>query len=376
MMRRQRGAGLLVAVLLIVTVAAFAVIVAASQSGGDVRANDMHADSVQALYLAETGVERALKRFATGTACTALGDDPATGPVEPTHTITDLTSISLTGASITFVNGVSTDFVGTALAATQCRVRVTGTVTTSNVSRTLHAIVDRNLLEGPDNPSFNNPRAAGAPSGWTLSPGGSFAITGGPDGASPSCSRSGWQVKESLGGGPNIRRASGTTAVQFALTAGSTTNITFNRRAVQRAAACAGAPGNGPAALPAGCGADTLGTKVCFEMTGTGGGPWYASSDAGTVGPIAGAACPSTYNPCNTNYQAGYPTKVNLNVVMAGATSVTQFAYFLLLSNVNGNTMKEIFVDDIEATNPTAVGAAHVRVWRDCSTAADPVNCV
>ena len=53
------------------TAAAFAVLVAASQSGGDIQATDANADSLQALFLAETGVERALKRFATGTACGA-----------------------------------------------------------------------------------------------------------------------------------------------------------------------------------------------------------------------------------------------------------------------------------------------------------------
>jgi len=80
---RQRGVGMLVVVLLVLIVAAFAVIVAASQSGGDIYGSDANADGLQAMLLAETGIERALKRFATGTACNALGPE----------TINDLTTI-------------------------------------------------------------------------------------------------------------------------------------------------------------------------------------------------------------------------------------------------------------------------------------------
>ncbi len=362
----QRGAALLVPVLILITVAAFAAIVAASQTGGDIQGSDANADGLQALYLADTGLERALKRFATGTACgAALGE-----------TITNLATIGLgtTTHRIVIGTGLTTDFAGAALPATQCRIPVTGTVLASNVSRTLHVIVSRNLLEGPDNPDFNNPRAAGAPSGWTLDPVGSYAINGGPDGAAPNCSRSAWQVKTGTGGGANIRRASGTIPVQFTLTAGSTTNITFHRRVVARSSGtCAAPPGNWSGGnLPAGCSGDNNGTRVCFRMTGTGGGPWSVFSDVATSATVGGTACPSVANPCSANYQAGYPTKVSLNVTMTGATSVTQFAYYLQLTNNGGNNRKEIFIDHIEATNTTAVGAAYVRVWRDCSTAACP----
>src|SRR5712692_6294362 len=115
-MKRQRGASLLIPVLLVIIVAAFGVIVAASQSGSDIQGTDAQADSVEALLLAETGLERAIKRFATGTACNALGE-----------TITDLSAFGLTNRTITISNGLSTDFSGTALqsTSTQCRVPVT-----------------------------------------------------------------------------------------------------------------------------------------------------------------------------------------------------------------------------------------------------------
>jgi hypothetical protein len=370
-------------VLVIITVAAFAAVIAASQSGAGIQASDANVESHQVLLLADSALERQLKRFATGTACDALGDDPGTVPVEASHTVTDFSTIGLgtTAYTVTLADGLSQDFSGTALSRTQCRIPVTARSNTGNVSRTIHAIVDRNLLEGPDNPTFNNPQMAGAPTGWTRDPAASYAINGGPDGTAPNCTRSAWQVKENTGGGGSIRRASGTTPVQFTLTAGSTTNITFDRRVVARSSGtCAGAPGNwgGGGSLPSGCtGGGANGTRACFRMTGTGGtGIWAVFSDVATSATVGGATCPSAYNPCNTNYQAGSPaTKVSLNVTMTGATSVTQFAYYLELTNAGSNVRKEIFIDNIEATNDTAVGAAQVRVWRDCSTAVNPASC-
>lgn len=357
---RQRGAALLVAVILIVTVAAFAVIVAASQSTGDVRGNDLHADSVQALLLAETGVERALKRYATGTGCAALAE-----------VIGDLASLQTTGGTINILAGLTTDFNSVALVAaqTQCRVRVTATINTSNVSRTIHAIVDRNLLEGPDNPTFDNPLTGATPSGWVVNPAVAVAPDGGPDGTAPNCRRSAWTAKDNPGG--QDRRASGTAPVQFTVTAGSVTSFWFHRRVVTRGANCVPLPPAGPA-MPGACGATGNDSQVCFQLVGAGGpGIWTTNPSANADAAGAGiAACPSTFNPCDTSY----PAKVGpLNVALAGATSVNQVIFWLRIQN---GGRKEIFVDNIEATNPTAIGAAHVRVWRDCSTAADPVNCV
>jgi hypothetical protein len=361
MRRAQRGASLLIPVLLLITVAAFAVIVAASQSGGDIQGTDANADSIQALYLAETGLERALKRFATGTACSGA----------LTEAITDLGQIGLgtTAYRIDIAAGLTTDFSGTTLPATQCRVPVTGTVIGSNVSRTIHAIVDRNLLEGPANATFDNPLAGLPPSGWTAqNPANAFAPNGGATGTAPNCLRSAWTARNQPGAAANDRRATGTAAVNFTLTAASTTTITFNRRVITRAVDCgANLPGAGPAALPAACGA-ALDSTVCFQLL-EGATIWTAASNAGTAG--AGiAACPSTFNPCTTNYQAGAPaTKVTLNVAMPVNAAPTQFVYYLQLQNAG---RKELFVDLIEVTNPSAVGAAQVRVWRDCSTAACP----
>jgi hypothetical protein len=371
---KQNGAALLVTVLVIVTVAAFAVVVAATQSGDGVQATDANADSHQVLLVADSALERQLKRFATGTACGALGDDPGTGPVEASHSITDLSTIGLgtTSYTITLADGFATDFAGAALTASQCRIPVTARSNTSNVSRSVHAIVDRNLLDGVDNPTFDNPLTGATPGGWTaINPAAAFAANGGPDGTAPSCRRSAWTARNNPAGAANNRRATATAAVDVTLAAGSTTTITFYRRVITRANDCGALPAAGPAALPAACGAGVADSTVCFQLVGTGGaGTWTVGSNAGTSG--AGvAACPSTFNPCATNYP-GYPTKLTLNVTMTGAATVTSFVYWLQLQN---GGRKELFLDNVEVTNDSFVGAAHVRVWRDCSTAVNPASC-
>jgi hypothetical protein len=374
MKTRQQGAGLLILVLLVVTVAAFAVIVAASQSGGDIQGSDANADSLQALSLAEAGVERALKRFATGTACGgALAE-----------VITDLSTIGLGAVDyrITIGAGLTTDFAGAALVSsqTQCRVPVTGTIIASNVSRTIHAIVDKNLLAGTNNHNFNNPTTVGPPlaGSWVLAPLGTYAQNGGPDGALP-CNRSAWIWKPAVGPGVAARTVgSGTTAIPtvpaVTVAAASTTTVHFHWRAVDRGAGCPAYPAGAPA-FPCG-GAGGADAQICFQLTSTAGGPWQ--SGRLDINPGAGgvAACPSTFNPCTTLYEVPnppvYPTKDSLTIAHGAAVTLNGFVYFMRLQNAN---QREMFLDNIELVNPTALNAARVQVWRDCSTAANPATC-
>jgi hypothetical protein len=387
MKRAERGAGLLMAVLLVVTVAAFAVVVAASQTGSDVHSSDANADSLQALYLAETGLERALKRFATGTACGAALDEAP---------ITDLSTIGLgtTGYAIDIGAGVTTGFGGAPdLPATQCRIEVTGTVLASNVTRTIQAIVDRNLLEGPDappgpdNPAFNNPTNAAAPTGWTINtaPGGAagYANSGGPD-----CTRSAWLVK--TGRGNNTSTAELSIPVAFTVAAGSQTVVTFHWRLgsrVPQPGGCDNGGNTGPAWPGAPCPGAGGDGQACFRFTpaAAGGGAFLQKNvsgavsttvncpggvDPGTVGPYA--ACNSSYQIPATSVAMTYPNKEQLTFNMAGG-NITQFLLNLRLRQTG---RKEIFIDHIEATNDSATGAAHVKLWRDCSSAANPVTCV
>lgn len=377
MRSRQRGAGLLVAVILIVTVAAFAVLVAASQTGGDVQGNDAQADGVQALYLAETGVERALKRFATGTACNLLAE-----------VINDASSLQTTGARITIAAGLATDFSGAALPATQCRVPVTGTILASNVARTVHAIVDRNLLGGvtgglPFNPTFNNPTTLGAPSSWTLTQPGvpatqlGHANDGGHELDGATCSRSAYLIKDRTNN--YTVRAQGLANVNFTATGGTATTVTFHYRLNSRGPnpGCAGGGATaGPADICAGAGGNP-GT-ICFRTTDSVGTNSTATLNSNHTITQA-VACPdggavSAFAACQTGYQAAYPTKasVTFNIGGGGTRTITAFRYMMRLQT---GGRREMFLDHIEATNNSAIGAAHVRLWRDCSTAANSATC-
>ena len=68
---RERGAALLIAALLVLTVAIFAAVVGASLSTSDVADSSAQGSSVEALYAAESGLERAIKQFTTGSLCGA-----------------------------------------------------------------------------------------------------------------------------------------------------------------------------------------------------------------------------------------------------------------------------------------------------------------
>lgn len=369
-MKPQRGIGLLLTVLLILAVAAFAVLVATSFSGSSVRDTAAQNDSTEAVYLAETAIERALKLFAAGTPCGAGLTDAV--PVE---------LVAGSGKTFQITKAVTTDFNSVALVPilTQCRVESEGKIGATNVSRKLQAIIDKNLLGGANNEDYNNPAAVGAPSSWILNPVTGFADDGGPDGTSPVCSRSAWLVKTQTA---NVQaRASAATPVSFTLTGGSVTTISFDYRINIRgpASTCAAGVASGPA-FPC----STIGGNdglICFELTATAAPVSNLSTRLASNATISqgGVGCPdpgtpSAFTPCQNGYQAGFPTKgsVTLTDGGAGTRTMTQFTLYNLLRGPGATTRKEMFLDNIEAVNNTAIGAARVQFWRDCTVATCP----
>ena len=125
--RRQRGAAALMTTLFLLIVVAMAVLVSLGMSGSDMSDSSSQHSSVSALFLAESGLERARRRFFDGTVCTSLGVD---GP----H--------NLGQGSFIVNSGVNTDFDGvTVLPVNQCRVQVTGRITATNVARTIEGVI-------------------------------------------------------------------------------------------------------------------------------------------------------------------------------------------------------------------------------------------
>lgn len=74
---RERGMAALMSILFLLIVVAFAVVIALSMSGSNMNDTAMQHNSVNALFMAESGVERAVQRYGSGTACGAALQDGA-----------------------------------------------------------------------------------------------------------------------------------------------------------------------------------------------------------------------------------------------------------------------------------------------------------
>lgn len=68
----QRGAATVMLALFLLVMVAFALLVALNMGASDITDSAAHDDATEALFLAESGIERASKRFANGTPCADL----------------------------------------------------------------------------------------------------------------------------------------------------------------------------------------------------------------------------------------------------------------------------------------------------------------
>ena len=123
---RQRGAATAVFVLLLLALVAFLGLTARRMAGSDALDTDHLSADAEALFLAESALERAAWRFLDGTACADLAPD---GPY------------TLGRGSLEVLAGLDTGFDGSPLPAARCRIRVRGSV--GQVRRTLEAIAQR-----------------------------------------------------------------------------------------------------------------------------------------------------------------------------------------------------------------------------------------
>lgn len=212
----QIGAISVISVMLLAAVVMLVLVMSIQISTTGVNDTLNQSDSVAALFLAESGMERASWNFGNTGVCDGT---LAEGPINQgsgSFAIADLGG------------GFNTDFRGAVLPAEQCRVQVAGTVSRSNTSRTLEAIleINANLIQTA-NPDFNDPPGAGPPTGWTFNQTGSFSgdpwgDTGGPDG-----SRAAFIYKPNAGGG--AANGGGSFALSsFTITAPTILTVTFD----------------------------------------------------------------------------------------------------------------------------------------------------
>ncbi len=294
--RHQSGAVSIITVLLLAIVVMLVLVMSIQISVTGVNDTLNQNDSVKALFVAESAIERASWNFGnTGVCDNALAEGPISLGAD-SFTIEDL------GA------GFSTDFSGVALPAEQCRVRVVGTV--SNTARTIEAILELNAnLIQTANPDFNDPPGTGPPTGWTFNQSGAFSgdpwdDTGGPDG-----SRAAFIYKPDPGGG--AANGGGSFALSsFTVTGPITLSMTFDYKVEN-----GNAPNSMQLTFSASDGTNTYSSAV-YEDRNTGGA--FVSGTA-TIDITASGSISLTTLSFDLVAKSGQPNRIWLdNLVLTG----------------------------------------------------------
>jgi type II secretory pathway pseudopilin PulG len=374
---RQGGAALLITVMIVIGIAAFGAIVAGSISSSDITDSHYQGAAVEALYAAESGMERAMREYGSGvTACDALAG---------THTLA-------AGRTFTISNGLATDFSGVALPNpnSQCRIRVAGTVANTS-ERILHAIADKSLLSGL-NPTFNTPPGVGNATSWTTTARGQD-FTGGPDpgtAAPMACSRAIYSVKARDAGGNVGATLATATLPNMQITGGQTITVRFNYRAIEidnGDAACSIT--DGAVANPG----NTTDVQIRFSVTDNAAITSFSNTlsfnintATNSLRPLANrnltaaTACipttqrfPGDYAACPSLYQAGTPaTKGNLSITILGAGTRTLVAARIYIYLRQQGNAREVWMDNVEFIAPSVTGVTRTSDWRDCAVSSCP----
>jgi len=378
---REHGVALIVAVLLLVAVAAFGAIMAGSMAASDLTDSGYQGSSVEALFAAESGLERAIKRFATGTACGAL---------------TDAQTVSA-GRTFSVTAGVTTAFDGaTTLETSQCRVQSTGAVSGTSASRQLQAILDRNILVRR-NSTFDSPAGAGNATGWTATKwdynGGTNTI-GTPTGLT--CGRAIYALHSRASGGSDasaIGQLVDTTNGLFTVTGGNTVTVRFNLRAIRVGSVNSNTNDtNAGLTDPGGAAADvkvwvrlvdsalvisdTAVANVIREAVVNPGAPLNTRVPGATP---TTQGFPGDYPACDSFYATGTPSnkrQVTVTVGGAGTRTITTVIVRIFIAKGRG-IASEAWVDNIELFENSAapvatVGGGRLAEWRDCAVSSCP----
>lgn len=148
--RRQRGAATLIAAVLLLSVVMVALSLGLMNANTDITDTALQGDGVEALFIAESGLENAIWRFDNGTGCGGLS----------------LTNVSVGRGTFSINNGSAAG-----LPATQCRVQVTGVVTQSDTARTIESVITQSAAGGTivlSNADFEAGVCPPGPTNWTL----------------------------------------------------------------------------------------------------------------------------------------------------------------------------------------------------------------
>lgn len=148
--RTQRGAATILAVIFLVISVSLMVVAALNMAGSDITDTALTHDAIEALFIAESGVEHTAHAYANGTPCLGLA------PVGP---------IAFGAGEFQVTAASDTDFDAvTPLPVNQCRIEVLGQAGPRNARRRVAAI----LQQGSSGLLEDFPSAADFASDWTL----------------------------------------------------------------------------------------------------------------------------------------------------------------------------------------------------------------
>jgi len=306
--KKQRGAITLMGALVIIITLALMIEVLHRMAASDILDTSVQNDSVETLFIAETGIEHASYLFANGSACADLA---LVGPVSAGRGSFDISTSTLVGS--------------------ECSIRVTATAGVLGAQRVVEAVLknEGNLLDsansGFDEPYPCTPVNSCPPTGWTL-PAGGWRDGEGASGNSDD--RAAYVIKPTPGG------STATTAGSFGLTpftvtAPTTLTLNFDYRVVTS-------------------GGSNKEAQLFFSL-----------SD----GTITYQADPWPFEDGDTgNYVTG---NVTIPIGGTGAVTITGFSFTLFSKS---GQPKQIWLDNLDLRDPTGGGSVAVRQWREIVT--------
>jgi hypothetical protein len=384
--RGQRGIVGVFAIIFILLVVIVALTQTLAISASNVTDTGRQADSIEALFLAESAMENLGTRVALAPG-TWTCDDTFMGVGETT---------TLGRGSFTILGTATTDFSGAALSSDLCRVKVQGTITSTKVTRTLETIVgkipdlisiaalnpDLNLVpytgdrtsevvvdgidDEPDRWDFTYPDAIGSNIPWHA-----WDKNGGADG-----SRAGFVRKTVTG------LSQQTAGGAFSIDAGDvefegpiTLRLTFDYKVWAGGGAqnsmyftptiesWAGATYT-PTSTATGCSTFVF----CSAQTYTGSNPRsdcgykdVAGFESGTGGPYASGCTSHTVPPVADGWKTGF---VTFTIATTGLIQLKKLAYEL---QVKAGQPAWIWVDNFRLSVPSILDGSPNKMWREVS---------
>jgi len=306
---RQRGAVTLIGALFIIITLALMVEVLQRTTASDVLDTSMQHDAVEALFIAETGIEHASYLYANGTSC----------------------------ADLSLVNGIDAgrgnfDINSSALAGSDCAIRITGKIPVFGAQRVLEATLrnDGNLLSGA-NPDFEEPdinpcTAPGcSPTGWNMAAG-SWDDNGGPDGSGDRAA----YVEKPTNGPGTVTTAGSFGLSSFTLDAPTTLTLNFDYKVI--------ASGGGNS------------SKVSYLFSLWDGTSSYTAADFDVT-----AATSSGANDFNTG-------AVTISVGGTGPVTITEFRFSM---QAKSGQPKAGWLDNLDLQGPGGGNGVQLLQWRE-----------